>query len=59
MSVKTKKQILKQLKIHTDNIGRERDALRNLFNEVEDIINCADDGLEQLEQAISTISERM
>jgi hypothetical protein len=54
---------LKQLRIklekHKTVIAKERDALRDLQDEIESILEPTDRGVEALQEAIDSISEQV
>ena len=52
-----REQILKAIKAHEAKIAAERDALRNLYHEIEDLEQCCDDALEGLEEAADALSK--
>ena len=55
--MKTVKQATVELRRLRDRIGKERDALRNLHQEVEDLLESTGRGLEALDEAIDALSE--
>lgn len=52
-------ELLKSLKKHRDAIAKERDALRELLEDFQQIEDCATAGLESLDNAIETFSEQL
>lgn len=51
-----REQVLEAIKAHEAKIATERDALCNLYHEIEDLEQCCDDALEGLEQATDALS---
>lgn len=51
--------LYKQLKKHLDAISKERDALRRLRNEIEDVLEPTNRGVEALEEAVYAFSEQL
>lgn len=54
----TIRQIIKKLEKHRDAIGRERDALRDLADEVQGLLDTAENGWHNLQAAIDNLSEQ-
>jgi hypothetical protein len=54
----TKQQLIKTLKKHSKAIGKERDALRDLREEIDNLFRDCDDGLSLLEDAIDIFSQQ-
>ena len=57
MDKKTKTAIVKQLTKHRDNIGKERDALREMQEEINTLFESCEEGIDALDSAIQTFSE--
>jgi len=53
----TKTTVLKQLQKHRDKIGKERDALRAMQDEINTLFESCEQGIEALDNAIQTFSE--
>lgn len=53
----TKKQIVGALKTRSRNIAKERDALRELQDEVDELACCCEDAVNELESCIDRLSE--
>ncbi len=51
------KELLKKLRKHRDAIGKERDGLRKLLNDIENLHDCAEQSLVLLDEAIDIFSE--
>jgi archaellum component FlaC len=58
------KDFIKEVELRKNNIARERDKLRDIYDEIKDLLNSFDAGIEGLEvgifeilNAIDTISE--
>lgn len=49
--------IVSQIKKHKDAIAKHRDELRDLYAELEDIVESTDRGLLDLEDAIDSLSQ--
>ncbi len=47
------KSFIKQIEIHRNNIAKERDALRDLISDGQDLLNLSTEGCELLEEAIA------
>ena len=52
------KPLLKRLEKHRNNIAKERDALRELYDEIEALLDPTNRGVEALDDAIESISEQ-
>ena len=52
------KTLLKQLEKHRTAIGKERDALRELHEEIESLLDPVNRGVEALDDAITALSEQ-
>ena len=57
MKNRTMKAIVKQLEKHRDKIGAERDRLREMQSEIEELLEPCQEGIEALDAAISHFSE--
>lgn len=57
MNKQTRKAIVKQLEKHRVAIGRERDALRDMQEEISVLFESCEMGVEALDTAIQTFSE--
>ncbi len=55
--IRTVKAFDKKIKALTAKIAKDRDALRDLISEVEDITECCDRAIESLESAADSLSE--
>lgn len=55
--MKGKAQILRQLEALRVRLGKERDALRDLCDDVEALFEAADESLDSLNMAIERLSE--
>ena len=53
----TLKFIRRQLEIRQRNIGKERDKLRDLISDYEELADDCDTALEHLEQAVECLSQ--
>ncbi len=56
---RTTKKLVNELKRHRDVIANERDILRALVDEFNEICNCATEGLDSLNNAIDIFSEQV
>lgn len=56
---RTKKQLVRDLKKHSDIIAKERDALRAMQGEIEDIYEPMDEALQDIEATIAALSEQL
>jgi hypothetical protein len=53
------KPLLARLRLHATIIGKQRDELRLLYEEIERILEPTERGVQALEEAIDSISEVM
>ncbi len=53
----TKRVLLRKLKKHAAAIGRERDALREMRDEVAELLEATEQGMEAMDLAIETFSQ--
>ena len=51
------KPLIQKLEKHRDAIGKERDQLRNLMEEIAGLISSTEEGLVALEDTIDRLSE--
>ena len=58
-ALKNLKCLMKQLTKHRNAIAKERDALRELQSEIEDLREVTTRGVEALDDAIQAISEQV
>lgn len=56
-TTKNLKGLLKQIKKHKEAIAKERDALREILEDVEDVVGSMNEGVIALESAIDTMSQ--
>lgn len=56
---RTHKQLAAIIKKHCAVIAKERDALRELQSEIEDICEPTDEAVALLEQAVEALSQRL
>ena len=56
-SPRSPRQLLALIEQHKKSIAAHRDALRDLFEELESVLDSADRGVEHLESAIDALSE--
>ena len=59
IQMKQLQELRDQLKTHCEALAKERDALREIQDEIEGILEPTDRGVEALEEAIASISERV
>lgn len=52
-----KKTIIKSIEKHKDAIAKHRDALRDLLEDLENIVDSCDCGVQALEGAIDDLSQ--
>ena len=57
MTKPLRKALLKSLEKHRDKIGKERDGLREIKDEMSSLLDATDRGLESLESAIDYFSQ--
>ncbi len=57
MKSKSAKLLVRQLQKHAQAIGKERDALRNMQDELNALFESCEQGLEALDSAIETFSQ--
>ena len=60
IKVMTKKQhdgFVKRIELHKNAIAKERDALRDILEDLEAVVESADAGLAELDSAIMSLSE--
>ena len=57
MSIKRRKDAIAKLKASCKAISKERDNIRNIMEEYESALECANTGLEDLKHAIDKLSE--
>jgi hypothetical protein len=57
MAKKLPKNLVAQVKRHKDAIAKHRDALRDLYDDIEEVVGSADMAIQELENAIATLSE--
>ncbi len=50
---------LTELRAHIQEIGKRRDALRTLIDDIEEIIDCVSDGVDSLQYGVERISEQL
>lgn len=50
-------QLKNALKKHQENIGKERDEIRQIANDAEYLADCCNDAYEAIEEAIDSLSE--
>lgn len=53
------KTLVKLLKASKDIIAKERDKLREIYEEIESLVNDLDEGLVEIESGIDTISKKL
>ena len=53
----TRKELIKELEEHKMAIGKERDKLRKLIDEIEPLARDTDDAVEYIQSAINALSE--
>ena len=58
MKNKTLKQLVAQLKKHQNTIGKERDKIRELKEEIDSLLDPVEEGMMDLEAAIDRFSEQ-
>lgn len=58
MATSKLKCLLKQIEKHRDAIAKERDALRELQGEIQDLLEPTNRGVESLDDAIQAFSEQ-
>jgi len=54
-----KRDIVKSIKFHKDEIAKHRDSLRAIYSELGDVLESTERGVEALEEAIDTLSENL
>jgi F0F1-type ATP synthase membrane subunit b/b' len=59
MKTRSLATLTKILNKHAANIAKERDALRELQDEIEEILHPANRAIEALENAVDAISEQL
>lgn len=52
-----KKQIIATLKVRARNLAKERDKLRSMQDDIEELFDCADEATRLLEDCIDRLSE--
>lgn len=57
MKTKLDKVVIARLEKHRERISKERDALRVMADEITDLIDATERGLESLDDAIQALSE--
>jgi len=57
--VKSINQLVKEVEKHKKAIAEHRDALREIYSDIESIIDTTNDGLNYLDYAIDSFSEFM
>jgi len=57
MSIKKRKDAIAKLKASCKAISKERDNIRNIMEEYESALDCANTGLADLQYAINKLSE--
>jgi len=55
----TDKYLINQLKEAMKRIGKERDILRNLIEDYEDLSDNCDEAIDNLERAVDALSKRV
>lgn len=55
--IRSTKSVLAVIKHHKDAISKHRDALREIMNDLQVIVESADDGLDALGYAIEQLSQ--
>lgn len=55
----TDKYLIKQLNASMKRIGKERDILRNLIEDYEDLSDNCDEALDDLQRAVDALSKRV
>jgi RNase adaptor protein for sRNA GlmZ degradation len=53
----TKAKLIKEIKKRMERIAKERDALRELLQDVESVIDSSDTAYRELERAVDRLSE--
>lgn len=59
LTVAQLRAIVAKIKRHTEAIARHRDQLREIYSDLEAIVESADDGLQSLDYAIERLSEHL
>ena len=59
MTTKDIKKLIAQVKKSKNIIAKERDKLRNLIEEVEELSDNLDQGISEIENGIDTISQTL
>lgn len=54
---KVPKALLAKIKYHKDKIAAHRDALREIMEDVEAVVDSTDDAVQQIEYGIETLSQ--
>lgn len=55
----TKRKIIAELNKIQDRMAKERDNLRTLFSEIEDLTDISSDAIDNIEYAIDRLSETL
>jgi bacterioferritin (cytochrome b1) len=59
ISKKQKDTFIKKLKGHVEVIAKNRDAIRDLISEFEEICENCDEAIDELESALDTLSQHL
>lgn len=51
------KKLVNQIELHKNKIAKERDALRDLQDEIEELADCESEAVRDFEHAIDTLSQ--
>jgi hypothetical protein len=53
----TVEALRKAVEFHKEEIGKHRDALRDLLEDMESVVDASDRGIEHMEAAVDALSE--